>query len=771
MMSPKKSLSSSSSWIGRRGAVVQHANHNSCRHAACLVDHYDCTAASVQRRWWRSSHHHHYSPLAAPHPPKWIHSAISRSSQMTAIYYQYQCDHYPPPYQASPQQRRHYLFLPTSWTELKLRMRTQAEKRTIQVRLFLEKQQQQYGESTSTNTAVTTNPTTNASSSTRAAVRAWMTRQRIWMQERQRLFRTRQAVQKWIRKRRRFLSAATFLARTAVVQPWRKRLLRLQQLKVLQQEHHTKQPPPPLKNEDSLVVAHAHTVMTTTLEEYSQADWFDATTGRPLTSRDETARFVNPWMSQSTDGVHSVATLLHWQWQRLQREWHEWFTFWTAKTITTTRPHDKSSISLLNDTDNGSLSCGSLESPQPAVVPGTSSSSSITTQHTPPNFTTSTIPPDHARFTWIGHSTCLLQYMHQGQPVTILTDPIFSDRSSPFSSAISFIGVPREVPPACTVDDLPPIVDFCLISHDHYDHLDKTAVQQLVWRVQRWIVPIGIGDWLHERANVARDRIVELEWWESVQLERRRQPRRVSVDANDNNNNNNEWLETKRCLVSEYPQRHPVWTDESSYDDETTHLWFTCCPAQHWGSRTFFDRNYRLWCSMACFLPMSSSSRRNNNNNSTTNTNKHFLFYFAGDTARPHNGFPLFEQIRDYLGQPVDLAALPIGAYAPERLSRDAHMNPAEACHVHDALESRCSVGVHWGTFCLSEEPLAEPAEWLARLVAERRQKWNVRTNFGTLRHGESIHVPATSLQQEQQPVLVLPHDDDEPEETPQALG
>ena len=65
--------------------------------------------------------------------------------------------------------------------------------------------------------------------------------------------------------------------------------------------------------------------------------------------------------------------------------------------------------------------------------------------------------------TWIGHATLLVQMGH----LTFLTDPMWSDRASP----LSFAGPQRIVEPGVAIDDLPRI-DFVVVSHNHYDHLD-----------------------------------------------------------------------------------------------------------------------------------------------------------------------------------------------------------------------------------------------------------------------------------------------------------
>jgi N-acyl-phosphatidylethanolamine-hydrolysing phospholipase D len=74
--------------------------------------------------------------------------------------------------------------------------------------------------------------------------------------------------------------------------------------------------------------------------------------------------------------------------------------------------------------------------------------------------------------------------------INLLTDPIFSDRTSPFS----FGGIKRLVPPGMKFEDLPPI-DALLISHNHYDHLDETTVQRL-GNKPKYFVPLGLARWL-----------------------------------------------------------------------------------------------------------------------------------------------------------------------------------------------------------------------------------------------------------------------------------
>jgi L-ascorbate metabolism protein UlaG (beta-lactamase superfamily) len=102
--------------------------------------------------------------------------------------------------------------------------------------------------------------------------------------------------------------------------------------------------------------------------------------------------------------------------------------------------------------------------------------------------------------------------------------------------------------------------------------------------------------------------------------------------------------------------------------------------------------------------------------------------YFAGDTAYA----PFFREVRQRLG-PIDLALLPIGAYEPRWFMRAMHMNPEEAVQalldLHRAHPSRrlpLMLGMHWGTFRLTDEPMEEPPRrtrelWRARGLDDDR--------------------------------------------------
>src|SRR6056300_157695 len=135
---------------------------------------------------------------------------------------------------------------------------------------------------------------------------------------------------------------------------------------------------------------------------------------------------------------------------------------------------------------------------------------------------------------WIGQSSILLN--HNG--FTVLTDPHFSDRASPDG----FAGPKRVTPTPFQIKDLP-VIDVVLISHNHYDHLDRASIEDLIADQPsiKFFVPLGLAKTLMGWG--AKD-VTELDWWQAATLD------------------GIEILPT---------------------------------PVQHWSKRSFFDRNKSLW--------------------------------------------------------------------------------------------------------------------------------------------------------------------------------
>ena len=239
------------------------------------------------------------------------------------------------------------------------------------------------------------------------------------------------------------------------------------------------------------------------------------------------------------------------------------------------------------------------------------------------------VRPNEAAVTFIGHASFLVQFSR----LNVLVDPVFASRVGPFG----LFGPKRVCPPALRLGELPRI-DVVLVSHNHYDHLDLAALRWLArHRRPQFVAPLGLRTWLEARGVGP---MKELDWW----------------------------------------QTHTT-------NDGTE---ITCTPAQHWSSRTPWDRCRSLWGGFGL-------------------RNHAGSFYFAGDSGWGSH----FATLRARLGSPA-ISLLPIGAYEPRWFMEPAHMNPAEAVRAHLALGSRRSLAMHFGTFCLTDEGIDDPGRALA---------------------------------------------------------
>lgn len=261
-----------------------------------------------------------------------------------------------------------------------------------------------------------------------------------------------------------------------------------------------------------------------------------------------------------------------------------------------------------------------------------------------PNVASPRAARDVATATWISHSTVLLQM----GGLNILTDPMFSERAFP----VQWMGPRRIMAPALALESLPPL-DIVLLTHSHYDHLDKSSAKRLARRHPdaTWVVPLALGAYLR---GFGVQNVVELDWWQRAEV-------------------------------------HGTGV--------------TATPARHFSARRLGDRNKTLWCGYA--LEMAGGGRR---------------IYFAGDTAY----HPEFGTIAERCG-PFDLVMMPIGAYDPRWFMQVVHVNPGEAIQACVDLHAPYSgqpmplvLGIHWGTFRLTDEPMDEPPRRTMELWRER---------------------------------------------------
>jgi L-ascorbate metabolism protein UlaG (beta-lactamase superfamily) len=381
--------------------------------------------------------------------------------------------------------------------------------------------------------------------------------------------------------------------------------------------------------------------------------------------------------------------------------------------------------------------------------------------------------------TWIGHATLLAQLStgdgdagvdaddsqkeahsstkrhSHSHPSTccwnILTDPVFSPHCSPFPN---YMGPKRYRPPAVASpselkNNAQVAIDVVMISHNHYDHLDYPSVVAMAQTYPRciFVVPLGLKEWFDSYVPGARGRVVELDWHESVTLQKQTTLERIvstestSTDAShpdSTDNNNNLFVHTT--------------TNNSSSHSPSSPLTITAVPMCHWSSRRGYDRDKTLWCgfiastnhrhqaststsTIATSSNTGTTSPDNNINESQqqTPTSTSHNFLFGGDTG-------YFDASRSEIGDrygPIDVAALPIGAYYPRHLMKPSHMNPSEAVHMmqHDLRASR-AVPIHWGTFPLTVEHVLEPKQ----MLQEALQKEGVpQHHFPAWKIGETI--------------------------------
>ncbi len=137
----------------------------------------------------------------------------------------------------------------------------------------------------------------------------------------------------------------------------------------------------------------------------------------------------------------------------------------------------------------------------------------------------------------------------------------------------------------------------------------------------------------------------------------------------------------------------------------------TYVPAQHFSSRGLYDRNKSLW---GGFVVEAGGA----------------VVYFAGDSGySPH-----FAEIGRHFPR-IDLALLPIGAYEPRWFMRQQHVNPEEAVRAHLDLGARHSLGMHFGTFQLTDEAIEAP---VAALRDARHRAGLSQDDFDVLAFGET---------------------------------
>jgi L-ascorbate metabolism protein UlaG (beta-lactamase superfamily) len=250
------------------------------------------------------------------------------------------------------------------------------------------------------------------------------------------------------------------------------------------------------------------------------------------------------------------------------------------------------------------------------------------------------------KITFINHATLLVQM----DGINILTDPIYS-------RTVSF-AFPRRQKPGIPFEDLP-LINYVLVSHSDYDHLNLKTLRMLRRKASSTIVvPGGLASYARKAGF---ENIIELNTWQCA---------------------------------------------------EEHGLNITCTPAKHHSKRTAWDRTGSACCGFVL-------------------QTKNHIVYFAGDTG--------YDEFFAELGSrfSMDVALLPIGAYKPERWFKNLHLHPETAVKAFLDLKARHLIPYHWGTFWISDEPMAEPPQ----LLLAESERFGLRDKVHILNNGESVEL------------------------------
>jgi N-acyl-phosphatidylethanolamine-hydrolysing phospholipase D len=248
-------------------------------------------------------------------------------------------------------------------------------------------------------------------------------------------------------------------------------------------------------------------------------------------------------------------------------------------------------------------------------------------------------PRGHAnelRITWIGHSSVLVQL----GTINILTDPVWARRVGP----LGVFGPKRWVAPGVALDALPPL-DAVLLSHNHYDHFDRTAIGQIARQHDpAWLTPLGVASAVRSLGGRS---VAELDWWQAME--------------------------------------HRTTTGDA--------ISITAVPAQHFSGRGLTDRNQTLWCGYVVRTAHAALYFAGD-------SAMHPEFGTIASQLGPFDAvlMPIGAYEPRWFMRPVHMSA-------DEAI--DAHLAILHHHPIERARPK--FVPMHWGTFKLTDEPMDEP--------------------------------------------------------------
>ncbi|CAI6340471.1 unnamed protein product [Periconia digitata] len=319
------------------------------------------------------------------------------------------------------------------------------------------------------------------------------------------------------------------------------------------------------------------------------------------------------------------------------------------------------------------------------------------------------------RATWLGHAC---YYVEFPSGLRVLFDPVFEDCCSP----INIKALKRYTEPPCQIEDLP-VVDAVVISHNHYDHLSYPTIMRIRKKFPNahFFAPLANKKWF-EDSGVPGSQVTELDWWET---------RELSLEAGKS--------ESKEA--ADGVSVTSSTTGEKQNKTSAITATIGALPCQHVSARGPFDKCKTLWASWS----VESGGAK---------------VYFAGDTGYrsvpklpPGTDdysstyahlptCPAFSQIGLHRG-PFDLGLIPIGAYEPRWIMSPMHANPKDSVNIFVDTKCKRALGMHWGTWVLTEEDVLEPPRKLGEALKEKGlvaddKEGGVQGVFGITDIGES---------------------------------